>query len=145
MAETWSKRQREQKKRNTKKAKMERRQERKESNSKGKGLNEMLAYVDEYGNLSETPPEKGINSLQRIPPVVGNSRETDSDRGEKSGIVIFYDDSRGYGFIKNAYHRESIFVHANSSSVELEENLKVTFETQKGPKGLTAVNVRAGE
>lgn len=142
MAETWSKRQREQKKRNAKMAKMERRLERKESNLKGKGLNAMLAYVDEYGNLSETPPDVRANSFNRPAPVAGTGRGLDDGRQQR-GIVIFFDDNRGYGFIKNAQARESIFVHANSSAVELEENLKVTFEVQKGPKGLMAVNVRA--
>lgn len=140
MAETWNKRQRELKKKNAKAAKMEKRQERKEHNSKGKELTEMFAYVDEFGNLTETPPEKRSNPLSRIPPDVRNVGDTEKER---RGTVIFYDDNKGFGFIKNAQANESVFVHANSSSVELEKNLKVIYEVQKGPKGLTAVNVKA--
>lgn len=46
------------KKRKKKIAKDERRQERKENNNKGAELSEMMAYVDEFGNISSTPPEE---------------------------------------------------------------------------------------
>ncbi|HLO39291.1 MAG TPA: hypothetical protein VK173_12395, partial [Lacibacter sp.] len=56
MADTWNKKEREKKKQQTKKEKEERKQERKE-NSKTKTLDDMLAYVDENGNISATPPD----------------------------------------------------------------------------------------
>jgi len=43
-----------------KKIKDQKKQERKENNNKGKGLDSMIAYVDEYGNLSATPPESKL-------------------------------------------------------------------------------------
>ncbi|MEO6681714.1 MAG: hypothetical protein ABIN48_02725 [Ginsengibacter sp.] len=57
MAETWSKREREKKKRALKKEKAERRMNRKESTESGNNPESMYAYVDEDGNLSDTPPE----------------------------------------------------------------------------------------
>ena len=56
MADTWNKKEREKKKQQTKKDKAERKQERKEA-PKSKDLNDMLAYVDENGNLTTTPPD----------------------------------------------------------------------------------------
>ncbi|MFT4093990.1 MAG: cold shock domain-containing protein [Niabella sp.] len=142
MGETWNKREREQKKRNAKKQKEEKKQERKEHSNKGKSLNEMLAYVDEFGNLSAIPPDKKQKPTSNIPPVVGNSREqqqlTDLVR---TGMVTFFDSNKGFGFIKDSQTQESIFVHINSSAVELKEHLKVMFEIQKGAKGPVAVNV----
>ncbi|MGE9311420.1 cold-shock protein [Niabella sp. CJ426] len=145
MGETWNKREREQKKRNAKKQKDERKQERKENTSKGKSLDEMMAYVDEFGNLSDTPPPKDKRpSLLPIPPTVANSRELNEEViTQRNGVVTFFDGSKGYGFIKDTRTQESIFVHINSSNVELQQNLKVVFEVQQGPKGLVAVNVSA--
>ena len=144
MAETWNKREREQKKRNAKKQKAEKKLERKENSSKGKGIDDMIAYVDEYGNLSDTPPDKKQKPSLPIPPVVANSRALREENASRSGIVTFFDSSKGYGFIKDSQSQESIFVHVNESSVELKEHLRVSFEVQSGPKGLIAVNVVAG-
>lgn len=143
MAQSFNKREREQKRKNTKKQKLERKLERKENNSKGKPLDDMLAYVDEYGNLSATPPEKRL-STDDIPPVVANSNALNPEQKIRSGIVTFFDATKGYGFIRDVKTQESIFVHINSSSVQLENNMKVEFEVEKGPRGLAAVNVTRG-
>ncbi|GAB3006458.1 cold shock domain-containing protein [Niabella terrae] len=145
MGETWNKREREQKKRNAKKRKEEKRQERKENPSKAKSLDDMIAYVDEFGNLSDTPPVKKPTSIDDIPPVVGNSRDQQSEEQVRKGVVTFFDGNKGYGFIKDVNTQESIFVHFSDAAVALQENLKVTFDVQKGPKGLAAVNVNAAE
>ncbi|GAB3412438.1 cold shock domain-containing protein [Niabella aquatica] len=141
MAESWNKRDRELKKRNLKKQKEEKKLARKENSSKGKGLDDMLAYVDEYGNLSDTIPDKRPDAVTSIPPVVRNSNDFNPESNRRSGMITFFDTSKGYGFIKDAQTKESIFVHINSSSVELKENLKVTFEVEHGPKGWAAVHV----
>lgn len=141
MAETWNKRDREQKKRNAKKQKEERKLERKESSAKGKSLEDMLAYVDENGDLSSTPPDKSVKINNKVPVNVANSNALNPDKHKKTGIVTFFDAMKGYGFIRDTRTQESIFVHMNSSSVELKLNLRVDFEVEKGVKGLAAVNV----
>lgn len=144
MAGTWNKREREQKKQNAKKQKEERKQERKENSLKGKGLDQMMAYVDEYGNLSDTPPDRNIKPSEVIiPPTVANSNALQQADPVRKGIITFFEGSKGYGFIRDIQTQESIFVHINASSIELKEGLKVNFEVQKGPKGLAATNVRA--
>jgi hypothetical protein len=62
MAETWNKRERERNKQQKKKEKLEKRRERKHSNGHH-DLNDMLAYVDENGNLSSKPPDRPLNNL----------------------------------------------------------------------------------
>ena len=52
------KQQKEKKKQQKKKEKEERKKERKENNAKGGDLSDMMAYVDEFGNISTEPPEK---------------------------------------------------------------------------------------
>ncbi|AHF14271.1 cold-shock protein [Niabella soli] len=143
MAESWNKRERELKKKNAKKKKEEKKQERKEHADKGKSFDDMLAYVDEYGNLSATPPDRTHKPITDIPPVVANSRALNPVDNTHTGVVTFYDSNKGFGFIKDTHTGESIFVHVNASAVELKENLKVAFEIERGPKGLIAVNVKA--
>ena len=145
MGETWNTRERELKKRNAKKKKKEKKQERKENTQKGKSLDDMMAFVDEYGNLSATPPVKKPRPITNddIPPVVANSNDLNTATAVRTGVITFFDSNKGFGFIKDTQSKESIFVHVNSSSVELKENLKVAFEVERGPKGWVAVNVTA--
>lgn len=56
MADSWNKKEREKKKQQNKKEKEERKKERKES-SGGKGLNDMIAWLDENGNIIDRPPD----------------------------------------------------------------------------------------
>ncbi|OJU24854.1 MAG: DNA-binding protein [Sphingobacteriales bacterium 41-5] len=144
MADSWNKKDREQRKRNAKKQKAEKKLERKENTSKGKSLDDMIAYVDENGNLSSTPPDPKARNTDNIPPVVANSNELNPENNQRQGIITFFDATKGYGFIRDTKTQESIFVHINSSNVQLENNLRVTFEVEKGPKGLAAINVSSG-
>lgn len=145
MASSWNKKEREKKKREEKKNKEERKQERKENSSKGKGLDQMMAYMDENGNLSSTPPDprKRINiNVEDIQ--IGVPKQEDIDPAEllRKGVVTHFNNDKGYGFIKDRQTAESIFVHINSCIDEIKENSVVTFEVEKGPRGLQATNVR---
>jgi cold shock protein len=60
----------------------------------------------------------------------------------KEGIVKFFNDSKGYGFIKDTETEEEYFVHVSGLVDEIRENDKVTFDLQEGKKGLNAVNVK---
>ncbi|MDP4262537.1 MAG: cold shock domain-containing protein [Bacteroidota bacterium] len=145
MASTWNKKEREKKKQQNRKEKEERKLERKENAKKGKSLEEMLAYLDENGNISATPPDprKKINvKLEDIE--IGVPKQEDIDPADlvRKGIVTFFNDEKGYGFIKDQETSESIFVHINSSDGQLKQNSRVDFEVEKGPRGLNAVNVK---
>lgn len=58
----------------------------------------------------------------------------------KKGTVKFFNDSKGFGFIKSEDGQE-IFVHASGLKEDIRENDNVTFETERGKKGINAVNV----
>jgi len=105
----------------------------------------MLAYLDENGNLSLTPPDprkKIVVEAADINISVPKQQPPNPDDLIRKGIVSFFNDAKGYGFIKDSNTQESIFVHANSLSEPIKENNKVTFEVESGPKGLNAVNVK---
>ena len=59
----------------------------------------------------------------------------------KNGVVKFYNEAKGFGFIKEDGGQE-VFVHATGLQDKIRENDKVTFEVQEGKKGLNAVNVK---
>lgn len=143
MAETWNKKEREKKKRQNKKDKAEKKQERRE-NSKN-NPESMIAYLDENGNLSSMPPDprKKINvNVEDIQISIPRQEDLSPEDLIHTGIVSFFNNDKGYGFIKDSQTHESIFVHINSLSEPIKENNKVTFETEMGPKGLNAVNVK---
>ena len=145
MAGTWNKRERENKKQQERKQKEERRLERKENAKKGKSLDEMMAYIDENGNISSTPPDprkKTVINAEDIEIGVPKQRALNPEDLLRKGVITFFNHEKGYGFIKDIQTQESIFVHINSSADELKENNHVIFEVEKGPKGLNAVNVR---
>ena len=58
------------------------------------------------------------------------------------GIVKFFNESKGFGFIKDSESENEYFVHASGLMEVVKENDEVTFELKEGRKGLNAVNVK---
>lgn len=59
-----------------------------------------------------------------------------------NGTVKFFNDSKGFGFIKDANSSKEYFVHSNGLKEPIKENDEVTFDLEEGRKGLNAVNVK---
>jgi len=143
--ESWNKKEREKQKQKERKEKLERKQERKENAKKGKSLEEMMAYVDENGNISNTPPDPKKRREIKVEDIeigVPKSLPVDPKDLIRTGTVTFFNDAKGYGFIKDEQSQERVFVHVNSCHDVIAENSKVTFEIEMGPKGANAVNVK---
>ena len=64
-----------------------------------------------------------------------------------SGTVKWFNESKGFGFISPADGSDDVFVHfsaiASTGFRTLAEGQQVTFEVERGPKGLQATNVQA--
>ena len=147
MATSWNKKERENKKREERKKKEEKRQERKENAGKGKSLDEMMAYLDENGNLTSVPQDnrKRVEiSLEEIEIGVPKQKELSPEELIRRGTVTYFNGAKGFGFIEDNENGQRVFVHQSSSGFALQEGVKVTFEIEKGPKGYTAVNVLKG-
>ena len=142
--ETYGKKEVRSKKEKKRKDKEARRLARKENSKKGGSLDDMIAYVDEYGNIVESKPDpdqrEEINTedIQISVP----KREKEEFDPVRTGIVTFFNDSKGFGFIKDSETQESVFVHINNVIEEIADNNKVTFEVEMGHKGPMAVNVK---
>jgi CspA family cold shock protein len=59
----------------------------------------------------------------------------------KTGVVKFFNDAKGFGFIKVDGGGEDLFVHSSGLKTPVRENDKVQFDVQEGKKGLNAINV----
>lgn len=116
---------------------------RKEGEKKN-SLDDMIAYVDENGMITSTPPDptKKKEEVKLEDIEIGIPKKEDIEvEVVRTGVVTFFNDSKGYGFIKDSVTKENIFVHINNVAGELKEGNKVSFETEMGPKGPTAIKV----
>lgn len=144
--ETFSKKEKEKKRLKKKQDKEAKKEDRKANSDKGKSLDEMMAYVDFNGNITSTPPDplkkKIVVKAEDIK--LGISRQEAIDPVDliRKGTVTFFNESKGYGFIKDHESQDSVFVHVNGLVSTIKENDKVTFETEMGPKGLNAIKVK---
>jgi cold shock CspA family protein len=143
--ETYSKKEKEIKKLKKRKEKEEKRLERKANNDKGKSLEDMMVYVDEFGRLTDTPPDPKKRKEFNVEDVQMGARiETPIDPADliRKGSVTFFNDEKGYGFIKDEKSQDSIFFHVNGVvTPPVKERDKVSFEVEMGQKGPNATKV----
>lgn len=146
--ETFSKKEKEKKKMQKRKDKLQKKEDRMSNSNKGKGLDEMLAYVDDNGNITTTPPDpkKKKKEIKQEDIQIGVPKQEDLEEDTiRTGTVTFFNDSKGYGFIKDIETQESVFVHANGLVDQIKEGNRVNFEVEMGPKGPSAVNVKVAK
>lgn len=141
--ETYYKREKEKKRLKQRKEKQERREERK-ANAKSGELENMMAYVDENGNITDTQPDPSkkkkvdVNAIEIGVP----KKEKEIFNPNREGKVEFFNHSKGFGFIRDSENQEKYFVHINGVLEEIDENDKVTYELERGAKGMNAVQVK---
>lgn len=142
--ESFNKREKEKQRAKQKQEKHEKMEERKAAAKKGRPLEDMMAYLDENGNLSTTPPDpskKKIFNAEEIEIGVPQHRAEDEDP-VRQGVVTFYNTTKGFGFIKDRQTGESVFFHEKQVQERLSEGDKVSFEVVMEPKGPVAVQVK---
>ncbi len=143
--ETFNKKELEKKRLQKRKEKEQRKEDRK-ANKESSSFEDMLAYVDENGNISSTPPDptRKKTNIKTEDIVIGsrNNGSVNQAGAARQGRVTFFNTSKGFGFIKDVDNGESIFVHSNGLSTPIKENDLVSFETERGFKGLNAVRVK---
>lgn len=132
------------KKEKKRKEKEKKRLEKKDRETSG-SLDDMIAYVDEFGNITSTPPDpdkkKEEINIEDIEISVPKQEDIPFDPNRK-GIVTFFNDSKGFGFIKDTETQESVFVHVNNLLEEIKEGNLVSYEVEMGPKGPSAIKVK---
>tara|TARA_R100000935_G_scaffold8302_2_gene17341 strand:+ start:37825 stop:38286 length:462 start_codon:yes stop_codon:yes gene_type:complete len=132
------------KKREDKKKKMEARKAEKEENGTS-GID--FVYVDHMGNLVDTPPDPSKKvkvEAEEIVLGIPKKEESDEDKFDpvRIGTVNFFDHSKGFGFIIDNENNEKYFCHVSGLIDEITEGNKVSFELEKGQRGMNAVKVK---
>ncbi len=145
--QTFNKSEKEKKRLKKREDKKKKKEERKANSRKGTGFDNMFVYVDEYGQLTDTPPDpskKIIVDAESIVIGIPNKVDDEEDNtySNRQGKVSFFDDSKGFGFILDTRTQEKFFVHVSGLIDEIQENDKVEFELEKGMKGMNAVRVK---
>jgi cold shock CspA family protein len=109
-------------------------------------MDDMMAYVDENGMITDTPPDpnkkKKVIKAENIEISIPKSEAVSMTDSVRKGTVSFYNDSKGFGFIVDSETKESIFMHVNNIEGDIKENNVVSFEVEMGPKGPNAINVK---
>lgn len=141
--ETYNKKEKEKKRLKKRQDKQQKMEERRQNGGAG-GFDSMIAYVDEFGNISDTPSNPLVKKqVDAESIVIGVPKRIDEPLDLlRQGQVEFFNDSKGYGFIKETGTDEKYFVHMNGLIDKIKDNDKVCFELEKGPKGLNAVKVK---
>ena len=146
--ETFNKKEKEKKRLKKRQEKLLKKEERR-ANSDGGGLENMMAYVDEFGNISDTPPDetkkKKVIKAENIE--LGVPKRVKEELSPfRFGRIDFFNHDKGFGFIKEKDTGESYFVHINGIVFdEVKEGDMVEFELERGMKGMNAVRVKKGK
>lgn len=143
--ETYGKKEREKKRLKKREEKAKKKAERQANAKTGSTLEDMLVYVDENGHFTDTPPDptkKVKVDAESIVLGIPKKEEQEEEDPIRNGKVAFFDTSKGFGFITDTENQEKYFVHVSGLIDEIMENDKVSFELERGMKGMNAVRVK---
>ena len=106
-------------------------------------FDDMIAYVDENGMITSTPPAENIKkeeiNLDEI--IIATPKKEDEEPVILRGRVEFFNEARGFGFIKDLAGVDKYFFHVNNVVGNISEGNIVTFDLERGVKGMNAVNI----
>ena len=141
--ETFGKKEKEKQRLKKRRDKEEKMEERRANPSKGKSLDDMLAFVDENGNISSTPPDRTrLREINLEDIQLGAAPVVQEDNAPRSGVLESFNNDKGYGFIRDGKTRDSIFVHINNITGDINKGQRVTYDLEQTPKGVAAINVK---
>ena len=119
-------------------------QQRKETRKAGgvSSFDDMIAYVDESGRLTNTPPDpdkKMKVDLENI--AVSTPKKEETEMEPLKGRVEHFNTDKGFGFIKETGRVNKYFFHVKNAPEGIAEGNMVTFELERGQRGMNAVSI----
>jgi cold shock CspA family protein len=123
----------------------EQKRAKKKTDGKKSSFDDMIAYADEFGKITSTPPDpdkKTVVVAENIELTITRNNPESTPDFVRKGVVTFFNDSKGFGFIRDLTSNQSVFVHANNLLEPIKENNFLVFEIGKGPKGPSALRVK---
>lgn len=137
---SFNKRELEKKKEQKRKEKLQRKEERKAGGVSS--LDDMIAYVDENGVITNTPPDpdkKQEVELENI--AVSTPKKEEVEDPILRGRVEHFNPDKGYGFIKELSGMDKYFFHISNAPSDIAVGNMVTFELERGDRGMNAVKI----
>ncbi|MDU1890787.1 MAG: cold shock domain-containing protein [Dysgonomonas sp.] len=137
---SFNKREIEKNKQQKRKEKQQRKEDRK--NNPTSSFEDMIAYVDENGVITDTPPDQTDKQKVEIEDIaISTPKKEDVEDPILKGRVEFFNSDKGYGFIKHIGSTDKYFFHVSSAPFPITEGNLVTFELERGQKGMNAVRI----
>ena len=135
------------KKKLARRAEKQKRKEEKKLAPKVNSLDDMIAYVDENGMITSNPTEESVKreEIKQEDIMIATPKKEKEAPTIMRGRIEFFNTSKGFGFIKDLSGTEKYFFHINNVTGDISENDIVTFDLERGMKGMNAVNVRLEE
>ncbi len=140
MAQSFGKKENEKKKQAKRLEKQKRKEERQAGGTSSH--DDMIAYVDEFGNIVDTPPEQRAREEVNLEDIaIATPKKEEVETEPLKGRVEYFDPGKGYGFIKDAASGEKYFFHISAAPAGITEGNGVTFELERGTRGMNAVGI----
>lgn len=137
---SFNKREIEKSKQQKRKEKQQRREERK--NNPTDSFDDMIAYVDENGVITSTPPDETVKDKVNIEDIaISTPKKEEVEDPVLKGRVEFFNPDKGFGFIKHIGSTDKYFFHISNAPSTIIEGNMVTFELERGQKGMNAINI----
>ncbi|BEG99379.1 cold shock domain-containing protein [Bacteroides sedimenti] len=139
---SFSKRDLEKKKELKKQEKLKRKEERK-ANAGSKSFDDMIAYVDENGVITDTPPDPQNKQEINIEDIAVSTpkKEDIIEETVLTGQVEHFNQEKGFGFIKRIGSMEKYFFHISNAPASIAKGNMVTFEVEHDLRGASAVKI----
>lgn len=103
---------------------------------------EMIAYVDENGRITSTPPEERVKTEVKLEDIeIATPKRGDEEPEFMEGRVDYYNSDKGYGFIREQATGEKYFFHVTAAPEGIGEGRIVRFTTERGPRGPQAAGI----
>ena len=130
------------KKRAQKRKEKKKRKEERKANSGNGSLDEMIAYVDENGVITDEMPDPEKKQKVDVKDIeVSTPKKQEQEDVVLKGRVEHFKEDKGYGFIKDIASTEKYFFHITDAFPQIAEGDVVSFELVKGNRGLNAVKI----
>lgn len=139
MASTFNKKEIEKKKQQKRKEKLQKREDRK--NNPVDSFEDMIAYVDQFGVLHSVPQERIEEEVDASHIEVSVPKQENVEVAPHMGRIEYFNAAKGYGFVKDTDNGEKYFFHISSAPATITEGDRVTFEIERGMRGMNAVRI----
>jgi cold shock CspA family protein len=141
-ATSFNKKEIEKRKEHKRKEKTKKKEERKTTTG-SKSFDDMIAYVDENGMITNTQPDANIKKTEidvdQI--LISAPKREDMVPSVQNGRVEYFNVEKGYGFIKDLGSINKYFFHISNAPNAIKMGDLVSFELEKGHKGNNAINI----